>query len=596
MIISEPIEIAAQPKDVLRLKSARSWYQQGLARWLRKENPAAALALMQKSIEIVLACLAKNDSRIFLLTSHAWLDSLRLEKLPTEFDARATLSQLDRQLRALIEGRTTDTQAVLDEMLDVLELSRATDEPQVLIGEVSLSLALFELASEQASQYAQLLQTQFSVMHLSKPPLVKEEFISAAHNLAEVSQRMGFTGVVELARALENWLRARYHKAFALSNSQSQMLVQSVVALEQMVQQIREQNPPIWRGVLVSQLRNEQDKLHDAAPTVTAQNVVPQAATNQVVADDLNLKLLPLFIEEADELLPKITSTLDAWRAQTDDAQINDAEFSPLLKRLLHTLKGSARMAGAMLIGKVVHDMEDHLLTDAEMQTQTAHWLALEQGISQLKSLLEPLRAQADSTQNPQGKNQKTPFSSLGARLHAVVKNTAQELGKNAELFFQGADVELDAKMLEKMSTILQHLLRNAVVHGLEKKSVREENHKSPSGEIHLTLRQENNALICELRDDGAGLNYAVIREKAVAQGVLRADAVVTENELAQLIFVPGFSTAHEITEIAGRGIGMDVVKTEITALGGSITVNSARGVGTQFVLSLPLLPAKAQP
>ena len=159
----------------------------------------------------------------------------------------------------------------------------------------------------------------------------------------------------------------------------------------------------------------------------------------------------------------------------------------------------------------------------------------------------------------------------------------------------QGTGVELDRSVLEKMVAPFEHLLRNSIVHGLESEEQRAKSGKLPIGEIRLSVHQEGNEVVFEFSDDGAGLNYSKLREKAIASGSIRNDELVNDDQLAQLIFTPGLSTAADITEIAGRGIGMDVVRSEISSLGGRIEVSSKRGEGTQFLIYLPLTLAVTQ-
>jgi chemosensory pili system protein ChpA (sensor histidine kinase/response regulator) len=186
-------------------------------------------------------------------------------------------------------------------------------------------------------------------------------------------------------------------------------------------------------------------------------------------------------------------------------------------------------------------------------------------------------------------------FNSITNRLYRIVRQTGKELNKRANLELQGTNVELDRSVLEKMIAPLEHLLRNSIVHGLENDQLRAQSGKLPIGEIRLSVRQESNEVVFEFSDDGAGLNFAKLREKAIANGSLQADEEVSDDQLAQLIFTPGLSTATEITEVAGRGIGMDVVRSEIVALGGRIDVRSKRGAGTQFLIHLPLTLAVTQ-
>jgi len=181
------------------------------------------------------------------------------------------------------------------------------------------------------------------------------------------------------------------------------------------------------------------------------------------------------------------------------------------------------------------------------------------------------------------------PFASIGERLYRIVRQTAKELSKRANLELLGTEVELDRSVLEKMTAPFEHLLRNALVHGLEDSQVRVQGGKNPIGEVRLGLRHENNEVVFEFSDDGAGLDLAALRDKALAKGLLQPNEAVSDDRLAQLIFTSGISTATEVTEVAGRGIGMDVVRSEIAALGGRIDVSSKKGLGTQFTIHLPL-------
>lgn len=181
------------------------------------------------------------------------------------------------------------------------------------------------------------------------------------------------------------------------------------------------------------------------------------------------------------------------------------------------------------------------------------------------------------------------PFGNLADRLYRIVRQTSKELGKRANLEISGGQVELDRSVLDKIGAPLEHLLRNAIAHGLEDREVRVAQGKPDIGELALALKQEGNEIILSFRDDGAGLDYARIRARAIAAGLLAADQAADSTRLAELIFTPGFSTASEVSQVAGRGVGLDVVKTEITHLGGRIEVLSTPGQGVEFRLYIPL-------
>ena len=187
------------------------------------------------------------------------------------------------------------------------------------------------------------------------------------------------------------------------------------------------------------------------------------------------------------------------------------------------------------------------------------------------------------------------PFSSVSERLYRIARQTSKELDKRVNLDIRGTSVEVDRGVLEKMTAPFEHMLRNAIVHGIESKKVRLEKGKSEVGELLIEIRQEGNEVVIHFTDDGQGLNLNRIREKAQSVGLLTDESQVGESEIVNLIFEPGFSTASEITEIAGRGVGMDVVRSEAAALGGRVSVVSEEGKGAHFTIHLPLTLAVTQ-
>lgn len=187
------------------------------------------------------------------------------------------------------------------------------------------------------------------------------------------------------------------------------------------------------------------------------------------------------------------------------------------------------------------------------------------------------------------------PFASQTERLYRLVRQSAKELDKRATLDIHGGQVELDRSVLEKILSPLEHMLRNSVAHGLEQRDVRLAAGKPEVGEITLTVAQEGNEIIVSLADDGSGLDINRIRAKAESAGLIAPEQVMEDQQLIDFIFSSGFTTASSVSKIAGRGVGMDVVKTEITALGGRIEIQTKQGKGTTFRLYLPLTLAVTQ-
>ncbi|QNM96492.1 hybrid sensor histidine kinase/response regulator [Chitinimonas koreensis] len=481
------------------------------------------------------------------------------------------------------------------------------------------------------------------------------------------------------------------------------------------------------------------------------------------VKDELDEQLLPIFIEEAQELTPQVAAGLRGLRADAHNVETLDS-----LKRVLHTLKGSARMAGAMRLGEATHNMETRLLNagdhlpaalldqldldldainelydrlvngepaeaeavepalaapvaageavpaaaaqparaaapaqqqalglsdpeargsvrvradlidrlvnqagevsisrtriESEMLSLKRSLLDLTDNVGRLRGQLREIEIQAESqmqsrlaqasdrpdfdplefdrfsrlqeltrfmaesvndvatVQHNLLKNldesaaaltqqarmtrdlqqelmrvRMVPFSSVSERLYRLVRQTGKETGKKVNLEIRGGRVEIDRSVLEKMVSPFEHMLRNAIDHGLEKPEARLGSGKNEFGEIVVEARQEGNELVLVLRDDGAGLDLARIRRKAVEQGLIDANGEYADAQIMALIFEAGFSTASAVTQLSGRGIGMDVVKSEIESLGGRVDVMSIAGSGTIFTIHLPLTLAVTQ-
>ncbi|HEY6528319.1 MAG TPA: chemotaxis protein CheA [Cellvibrionaceae bacterium] len=174
-------------------------------------------------------------------------------------------------------------------------------------------------------------------------------------------------------------------------------------------------------------------------------------------------------------------------------------------------------------------------------------------------------------------------------RFKRVVRDTAKELGKEIELEIQGAETELDRAMVEKLNDPLMHIVRNAIDHGIESIGVRRARNKSDAGTITLKASHGAGNIVIEISDDGGGLDLERIRKKAINNGLLDEDSQISQQDLCQLIFHPGLSTAEKITNLSGRGVGMDVVKRNIESLRGTIEIETELGVGTSMRIFLPL-------
>lgn len=488
-----------------------------------------------------------------------------------------------------------------------------------------------------------------------------------------------------------------------------------------------------------------------AAEAEPARHSAPVQLDTPALKDELDLQLLPIFVEEGRSLLSQLDSSVRQLRNDP-----TNQEHVTACARMLHTLKGSARMAGAMRIGEEIHQLESRLESsrngaidtgllcdelevgidhaaqqitalaspgsrtarapiefdtrptgttadsplepqdtaggsvavlrvradkvdafvdqageigiartriEGEMRTLRSSLLDLTENVIRLRNQLREVELQAETQMqsriaqaesahsefdplemdrytrlqeltrmmaesvadvttvqqnllrnldgaemalNSQARMARelqqslmqvrmVPFDNIASRLYRIVRQTAKDMGKRANLDLRGGRMELDRGVLETMVAPLEHLLRNAVAHGLEEPAQRQALGKDPVGQLVLSVRQEGNEVAITLSDDGAGLNLERIARQALEQGLLSADEAKDPRKLANMIFVPGFSTAASLSAVSGRGIGMDVVKADTASVGGRVDVVSQPGQGTEFRINLPLTLATTQ-
>lgn len=221
---------------------------------------------------------------------------------------------------------------------------------------------------------------------------------------------------------------------------------------------------------------------------------------------------------------------------------------------------------------------------------------------SELKNLSTRLRTStqnlgriASELQEGVMKIRMVPISQIFSRFPRVVRDLQRSLNKKIELEIEGEDTELDKSVVEELLDPIMHCVRNAVDHGVESPEIRKASGKPEEGHVLLKASNEGNLIIIDIADDGAGINAEKVRQKAIQKGIIHPDKVLSESECHQLLFEPGFSTADKITNVSGRGVGLDVVKTMIDKLNGTVSVTSVEGEGTTFSIRLPLTLAIIQ-
>src|SRR5712691_2581649 len=640
------------------------------------------------------------------------------------------------------------------------KLRAVEPEPEeITVGTTRLARSFFDIYAKEALQHVQTLESQSEA---------SDEFARAAHTLASSSRTAGFGAVADLAGALEHWTPVASHVS---ASRDVEPVKEAVGKLREMVAALAQRQAPAPAIAAARALHELTARLQapppppvegkpaQPAPVAGAGPVAAPASAPKggkelrVMKDDIDQQLLPIFLEEAETLVPHIGSDLRDWKANPSDQNVSDS-----LRRGLHTLKGSARMAGAIRLGELTHIIEsqieaaiengefsaqlfdqleskmdrlsldlenmggrlaavspaagfaappraarveaaveapraepplpspaallrvnadtlDHLITEsgeiaiarsrieAELRQVKQSLSDLKDSVTRLRNQLREVEVQADSqmqsrlsvleerdrdfdplefdrytrlqeltrimaeslndaasiqqsllkslgetdagllqqarisrdVQQELMRMRAVPFSNLNERLYRIMRQTAREVGKKAELEIEGGQVELDRSVLDKIGAPLEHMLRNALGHGLESPQERLAAGKPESGRIAINLRQESNEIALVVSDDGAGLDLDKLHKKAIEKGVLTRDLQASDAELMQLIFVSGLSTAEKVTQLSGRGVGMDVVRNEIASIGGRVDIATTRGRGTTFTIYLPLTLAVTQ-
>ncbi len=275
-----------------------------------------------------------------------------------------------------------------------------------------------------------------------------------------------------------------------------------------------------------------------------------------------------LLVEQGAVSVDTVAIALDKQKS-TEHKRPPDFQFLKVEARKLDeliNLVGELVTAGASI---------DTLLQQIEHE-------ALQEAFGVLTGLLEQIRDGALGLRMVQ-------VGESFSRLRRIVRDVSKELGKDIELVVSGADTELDKTMVEKLSDPLMHIVRNALDHGIENKEMRLYKGKPAQGQLKLSACHESGSVVIEISDDGAGLNVERIRQKAIEKGIIPSDRELNKEDIFKLIFAPGFSTAAAVTNLSGRGVGMDVVKRNIEELRGQIQIDSIPDKGTTFKIRLPL-------
>jgi chemosensory pili system protein ChpA (sensor histidine kinase/response regulator) len=368
-----------------------------------------------------------------------------------------------------------------------------------------------------------------------------------------------------------------------------------------------------WQAPLAPQSAPEAGPRLAPAALSAAQLSTPASAghVRQAVQSTVRVRaqLLDRLINEAGEVMigrSRLDQRVGSIKHSLNDLSLNLEKLRQQLRDV--EVQAESQMQSRMQLSKEAGADFDPLEFDrftrvqelTRMMAESVNDVAtvqrnLQRDVAGAEDDLMAQSRQARGLQRDLLRTRMVEFDAISERLYAVVRVTSKEMGKQVKLGIAGGTIEMDRGMLERMVPAFEHLLRNCVDHGIEMPEQRKAVGKPVAGTISVQVQQDGNDVAISFTDDGAGLQVERIRDKALALGLVTADEVVDAARAAQLVFMPGFSTAQQLTGVSGRGIGMDVVRSEVQALGGRIETQTTPGAGSSFRLVLPLTTAVTQ-
>ena len=323
--------------------------------------------------------------------------------------------------------------------------------------------------------------------------------------------------------------------------------------------------------------RIDADLLEDLLNAAGEISIYHSRLSQQINSIEFNVEELEQTVSRLREQLRKLDIETEAQILHSHQETMAAQDFDPLELDRYSTLQQLSRALAESANDLVsLKDMFQNLTTESE------------------DLLVQQSRVTAE-LQDGLMRTRMVPFERHVPRLTRLVRQAAKEAGKQAELAVEGASGELDRQVLDKMMPPLEHMLRNAVVHGIEPSKQRQKANKPAIGRITIRLHREGSEMVIDVADDGSGLDIDAIRRKAYELDMLKPDSKIADDEIMNLILAPGFSTASKVTQSAGRGVGMDVVANEVKKLGGSLRISSVTGQGTNFTVRLPFTLAITQ-
>lgn len=458
----------------------------------------------------------------------------------------------------------------------------------------------------------------------------------ALHTLKGGARMAGFPPVADLAHALETLLRRVQDEAVAADPQLFEILEGANDALVAQREAAEAGRPVAEESALIHRI----EALTAGAPAAAADADAPAAAAGgtdaaapppdtrddgqAAAAAEETTRRQSDVVRVRSELLDNLVNfagEVSIYRARLEQQAgaigFNVGELGQTVRRLRDQLRTLEIETEAQILHRAEreHELQDRygedfdpLEMDRFSQIQELS-RALSESVNDLSIIegtLENLNRESETLLLQQSRvnaelqdglmrTRMVPFANLAPRLRRIVRQASQELGREARLRVLGAEGEMDRTVLERIVPPLEHMLRNAVAHGIEAPAARRAAGKPEGGTISVSLAREGADVVIRVADDGGGMDLAAIRRKAIRQGLMSDDSTLADREVMQFVLESGFSTAESVTQIAGRGVGMDVVNAEIKQLGGNLEIDSTPGAGTRFTVRLPFTLALNQ-
>jgi len=403
-------------------------------------------------------------------------------------------------------------------------------------------------------------------------PEVVAGIMGPLHTLKGNSGMMGFTGIKDYVHRLEDVFVRVGQGTVTLSRPLFDRLFAGASALRDAVEQACRQRGEVRslegeRTVLDAILRQAPEPAAPSTVAAVAPLALPTPAAPPVAPP------APLPAPPADaspSLAAPASSAVSAEYVSARSSMVR-VDFS----QLDHLLN---------LVGElIIHRTKLH-----ELGRELAEQMGGHESV-ELLSAVQQVASVSTQLQETVMDIRMLPIRHVFERFPRLVRDLARQQGKDIELILEGEGTRIDKAIIDEIGEPLVHMIRNSVDHGIETPAVRVARGKTPTGTILLSAMQESNHVLITIMDDGSGIDAAAVRRKAVGRGLLKADETIADRELVQLIFSQGFSTAETVSELSGRGVGLDVVLKSIERLNGLVEVETVPGVGTKFIIQLPL-------